>query len=47
MAVLALVIPPLMLGVILMLGRYEDLLLPPVRPEEEQHGETPIGGLGG
>ncbi|MFD5662788.1 hypothetical protein [Streptomyces hirsutus] len=30
MAVLALLIPPLMLGVLLMLGRYEDLLLPGV-----------------
>ncbi|MFF0105096.1 hypothetical protein [Streptomyces hirsutus] len=30
MAVLALFIPPLMLGVLLMLGRYEDLLLPGV-----------------
>ncbi len=45
MAVLALLIPPLMLGVILMLGRYEDLLLPPVRPEEES-AETPLEGLG-
>ncbi|MFI8089591.1 hypothetical protein ACIF9R_14920 [Streptomyces sp. NPDC086080] len=35
MAVLALLIPSFMLGVILMLGRYEDLLLPPVRPPEE------------
>ncbi|WP_326755802.1 hypothetical protein OH738_06900 [Streptomyces hirsutus] len=33
MAVLALLIPPLMLGVLLMLGRYEDLLLPGVREQ--------------
>ncbi|WP_164555569.1 MULTISPECIES: hypothetical protein [unclassified Streptomyces] len=46
MAVLALLIPPFMLGVILMLGRYEDLLLPPVRYEEEP-AETPLEGLGG
>ncbi|GAB2793390.1 hypothetical protein GCM10027073_27090 [Streptomyces chlorus] len=31
MAVLALLIPPFMLGVLLMLGRYEELLLPGVR----------------
>ncbi|GGX05808.1 hypothetical protein GCM10010297_29220 [Streptomyces malachitofuscus] len=46
MAVLALFIPPLMLGVLLMLGRYEDLLLPPVRADDEPRGETPLGGLG-
>lgn len=46
MAVLALFIPPLMLGVILMLGRYEDLLLPPARHEDETRGETGLGGLG-
>ncbi|MEU8983322.1 hypothetical protein [Streptomyces sp. NPDC048309] len=38
MAVLAVIIPLLMLGVVLALGRYEELLLPPVeetdRPEE-------------
>ncbi|MFE9922632.1 hypothetical protein ACFYQA_13890 [Streptomyces sp. NPDC005774] len=33
MAVLAVLIPPLMLGVLLMLGRYEDLLLPGVRDQ--------------
>lgn len=33
MAVLAVLIPPLMLGVLLMLGLYEDLLLPGVREQ--------------
>ncbi|MFH8448412.1 hypothetical protein ACH4CD_04165 [Streptomyces fungicidicus] len=37
MVVLAVLVPPLMLGVILMLGRYEEFLLPPARPE----GDTP------
>lgn len=46
MAVLALFVPPLMLGVILMLGRYEELLLPPARPEDESPNRTPLGGLG-
>ncbi|MFD7703082.1 hypothetical protein [Streptomyces caelestis] len=32
MAVLAVLVPLLVLGVILMLGRYEDLVLPPVPP---------------
>lgn len=45
MAVLALLIPSFMLGVILMLGRYEDLLLPPARPPEEP-AESGLGRLG-
>ncbi|MFE2280293.1 hypothetical protein ACFXAE_24290 [Streptomyces sp. NPDC059454] len=45
MAVLAVLIPPLMLGVILMLGRYEELLLPPAPPEADPP-ETRLGSLG-
>ncbi|MEF9907599.1 hypothetical protein [Streptomyces sp. P9-A2] len=33
MAVLAVLVPPLMLGILIMLGRYEDLLLPGVREQ--------------
>lgn len=35
MAVLAVLVPPLMLGLLLALGRYEELLLP------EQHADRP------
>ncbi|GAA2256532.1 hypothetical protein GCM10010415_17030 [Streptomyces atrovirens] len=45
MAVLAVLIPPLMLGVILMLGRYEDFVLPPAPPEADPP-ETRWGSLG-
>ncbi|MGC0373667.1 MULTISPECIES: hypothetical protein [unclassified Streptomyces] len=45
MAVLAVLIPPLMLGVILMLGRYEDVVLPPAPPETDPP-ETRWGSLG-
>ncbi|MFD7684992.1 hypothetical protein [Streptomyces sp. NPDC059781] len=49
MAVLAVLIPPLMLGVILMLGRYEDFVLPPAPPvpPEADPPETRLGSLGG
>ncbi|MCX2926858.1 hypothetical protein [Streptomyces sp. NEAU-W12] len=40
MAVLAVLIPSLMLGVVLMLGRYEELLLP-VPPERAPDGLAP------
>lgn len=43
MVVLALLIPPVMLGVLLMLGRYEDLLLPPAPPEAEPAETGPVG----
>ncbi|GGV75247.1 hypothetical protein GCM10010340_12470 [Streptomyces griseoloalbus] len=45
MAVLAVLIPLLMLGVILLLGRYEDLLLPP-RPPASDPRETGLRSLG-
>lgn len=45
MAVLAVLIPSLMLGVILMLGRYEELLLPSAPPEADP-AEARLGGLG-
>ncbi|GGV04969.1 hypothetical protein AB0I84_07325 [Streptomyces spectabilis] len=35
MAVLAVFIPVLLLGVVLALGRYEELLLPPAERSEE------------
>ncbi|MBT3154174.1 hypothetical protein HTV45_25440 [Streptomyces sp. CHD11] len=44
MAVLALLVPSFMLGVILLLGRYEDFLLPPVQPPEEP-AEPGLGSL--
>ncbi|MFF9331521.1 hypothetical protein [Streptomyces albogriseolus] len=46
MVVLALLVPSLMLGVILMLGRYEDFVLPPGEAEPEP-GDRPAGGLSG
>ncbi|MEU4010769.1 hypothetical protein AB0H30_20100 [Streptomyces pseudogriseolus] len=46
MAVLALLVPFLMLGVILMLGRYEEYVLPP-REAEAELGDRPVGGLRG
>ncbi|MEU3147391.1 MULTISPECIES: hypothetical protein [unclassified Streptomyces] len=45
MAVLAVLIPSLMLGVVLMLGRYEELLLP-VPPERAPDGLAPPGDAG-
>ncbi|CAM5704685.1 hypothetical protein SALBM217S_00550 [Streptomyces griseoloalbus] len=42
MAVLALLVPFLMLGVILMLGRYEEYVLPP-REAEAEPGDRPVG----
>jgi hypothetical protein len=45
MAVLAVLIPPFMLGVLLVLGRYEELLLPPAPPEADPP-ETRLGSLG-
>lgn len=38
MALLAVLLPLLMLGVVLGLGRYEDLLLPKEREEERPEG---------
>ncbi|MDT3723737.1 hypothetical protein ROS62_02040 [Streptomyces sp. DSM 41972] len=46
MAVLALLVPSLMLGVILMLGRYEDHVLPP-REAEPEPGHRSVEGLRG
>ncbi|MFF7853104.1 hypothetical protein [Streptomyces sp. NPDC007904] len=40
MVVLAVIVPLLMLGVILVLGLYEDLLLPPRRPDAGGPGRT-------
>jgi len=39
MAVLTVIIPLLMLGVVLALGRYEELVLPPV---EDTDGAEPV-----
>ncbi|MGV9954698.1 hypothetical protein ACWDU0_22810 [Streptomyces cellulosae] len=48
MVVLALLVPFLMLGVLLMLGRYEDYVLPPREPEPEpEPADRPVGGLRG
>lgn len=42
MAVLfTVLIPPLMLGVVLALGRYEELLLPAAEPAPEAPGTAP------
>lgn len=41
MAVLALLVPSLMLGVLLMLGRYEDFLLPGVRERAPDEAPAP------
>ncbi|MFE0107036.1 hypothetical protein [Streptomyces sp. NPDC059009] len=38
MAVLAVLIPFVMLGVVLALGRYEELLLPPAKHADEPDG---------
>ncbi|MFC9126139.1 hypothetical protein ACFT4A_04725 [Streptomyces sp. NPDC057099] len=38
MAMLAVLIPPLMLGVVLVLGRYEELLLPQENAERREPG---------
>ncbi|MDL5204742.1 hypothetical protein [Streptomyces sp. ALI-76-A] len=41
MAVLAVIIPLLMLGVVLALGRYEDLLLPGEEPDRPEPSAAP------
>ncbi|GAA3504650.1 hypothetical protein GCM10019016_117630 [Streptomyces prasinosporus] len=42
MVVFAVLVPLFMLGVVLVLGRYEDLLLPPRRPDAgDPTGSTP------
>jgi hypothetical protein len=41
MAVLAVIIPILMLGVVLALGRYEELLLPSGREKEDRQALEP------
>ncbi|CAL9370969.1 hypothetical protein [Streptomyces werraensis] len=46
MAVLALLVPFLMLGVILLLGRYEEHVLPP-READPEPRDRPLGGLHG
>jgi hypothetical protein len=38
MAVIAVIIPVVMLGVVLALGRYEELMLPPVQEPEQPEG---------
>ncbi|MFD9908525.1 hypothetical protein [Streptomyces sp. NPDC059063] len=38
MAVLTVFIPVVLLGVVLALGRYEELLLPPAKPADEVDG---------
>lgn len=38
MAVLAVLIPVVLLGVVLALGRYEELLLPPAQHADEADG---------
>ncbi|MBL3666286.1 hypothetical protein JL475_09825 [Streptomyces sp. M2CJ-2] len=43
MAVLAVLIPILMLGVLLMLGRYEDLVLPGVQEQDPDGLPAPHG----
>jgi hypothetical protein len=43
MALLAVIIPILMLGVVLALGRYEELLLPEEKPGQ---GEDALTGQG-
>ncbi|MGW5973799.1 hypothetical protein [Streptomyces sp. NPDC055186] len=44
MAVLAVLIPLLMLGVLLMLGRYEDLVLPGMQEQEPRGFPAPRDG---
>ncbi|CAL9606077.1 hypothetical protein SUDANB96_05552 [Streptomyces sp. enrichment culture] len=43
MAVLAVIIPVLLLGVLLALGWYEDLLLPAEKAEEATSSRGPAG----
>jgi hypothetical protein len=43
MAVLAVIIPILMLGVLLALGRYEELLLPGTREDADREALEPPG----
>ncbi|MFC9685135.1 hypothetical protein [Streptomyces sp. NPDC056948] len=42
MAMLAVLIPPLMLGVVLVLGRYEELLLPPENAGRREPAGVPV-----
>ncbi|MGW0840594.1 hypothetical protein ACWD26_10585 [Streptomyces sp. NPDC002787] len=42
MAAVAVIIPLLMLGVVLALGRYEELVLPPVEETDRPEGAVPI-----
>lgn len=42
MALLALLIPFVLLGVVLALGRYEDAVLPPVPQAESEVAEGPV-----
>ena len=44
MALLAVLIPLLMLGVVLVLGRYEELLLPQEDPGRSQPAAVPSAG---
>ncbi|MFJ7335136.1 hypothetical protein ACIQU3_16155 [Streptomyces sp. NPDC101110] len=44
MALLAVLIPLLMLGVVLVLGRYEDLLLPHEDADRSQPAAAPSAG---
>jgi hypothetical protein len=39
MALVAVIIPVLMLGLVLALGRYEELMLPPVQEAESDRGD--------
>ncbi|MFB7929835.1 MULTISPECIES: hypothetical protein [Streptomyces] len=42
MAMLAVLIPPLMLGVVLVLGRYEELLLPQEDADRREPAGVPV-----
>lgn len=42
MAAVAVIIPLLMLGVVLALGRYEELVLPPVEETDRPEQAVPI-----
>ncbi|WP_405867625.1 hypothetical protein [Streptomyces sp. NBC_00005] len=46
MALLAAIIPLLMLGMVLALGRYEELLLPMRKADPSEDGPAPAGPLG-
>ncbi|MFJ8629764.1 hypothetical protein [Streptomyces sp. NPDC093568] len=43
MALFAVLLPLVMLGVVLALGRYEDFLLPPVQPDEDRPEKAALG----